>query len=54
MRPISVIYRDLRREQKKLDMMPLSDRAALLRQSRRVDRLVVEYHRAMKEGQAKG
>lgn len=47
MRPIDTIYTELRREQRKLNMMPLTDAAALLRQSERVDELVVEYQRAL-------
>lgn len=54
MKPIDMIYAELRREQRKLNMMPLTDRAALLRQSQVVDRLVVEYHRAMRREQGRG
>lgn len=46
-RPINTIYTELRREQRKLNMMPLTDRAALQKQSEVVDELVVEYYRAM-------
>ena len=47
MRPISIIYTELRREQAKLNMMPLTDRVELQKQSEVVDELVVEYYRAM-------
>ncbi|MCG8400020.1 MAG: aspartyl-phosphate phosphatase Spo0E family protein [Firmicutes bacterium] len=53
MRHIDVIYAELREEQKKLDMIPLWDREALLRQSQRVDELIVEYQRALLETQSR-
>ena len=49
MRPISIIYAELRREQEKLNMMPLTDRVALQKQSEVVDELVVEYYRGLLE-----
>lgn len=49
MRPISIIYTELRREQAKLNMMPLTDRAAIQKQSEVVDDLVVEYYRGLLE-----
>ena len=45
---IDRIYRELRREQKKLRKMTLGD-PGILAQSLVVDRLVVEYYRALEE-----
>lgn len=54
MRVIDVIYWELCREQRKLNILPLTDPYALLRQSRVVDMLVVEYHKALGEADKRG
>lgn len=54
MRPVEVIYDELCREQRKLNMMPRVPFSALLAQSIVVDRLVVEYQRALLERDTTG
>lgn len=50
MRTIDIIFAELIREQKKLNSIQPTDTKTLLKQSQVVDKLVVEYHRAMQTG----